>query len=258
MPLANDGTPCCILSNEMGVDTYKNLLLIHILTRELNYWKITRKKLKIGGFSSEELDLLKQAAVISKDKYSHIKFVKLFDNDSSKIMKYIRRLSRTGTKAFFWDTFKNDDSAMDEKAWQQLLLNSRRIFNLVSKEQVALVTTFQLALYTTNQRFLDASCLSSSKQVKEVVSELVMMRRLWQDEYTGEKYDCHPFKYSRENPKIKETFTLEKDKTYNVCILDKTRNDADKVCVLFEWQGAWNAWREIGYCTIVNEHKSFG
>ena len=40
-----------------------------------------------------------------------------------------------------------------------------------------------------------------------------------------------------------------------VCFVDKTRNDEDKITVLFEWQGAWNQWREIGYCTIVNDHR---
>ena len=57
-------------------------------------------------------------------------------------------------------------------------MNSRRIFNTVSKEQVAMICTFQLALHTTNQRWLDATCLSNSKQIKEVVAQAVFASSL--------------------------------------------------------------------------------
>jgi hypothetical protein len=101
-----------------------------------------------------------------------------------------------GVRYIVWDTMKGDDITDGSDAWLQLLMNSRKIFNLVSKLNIALTCTFQLALYTTNQRYLDASCLSSSKQIKEVVSELIMMRKLWSDEYTGEKKDCKEIGYT--------------------------------------------------------------
>ena len=136
-------------------------------------------------------------------------------------------------------------------------MNSRRIFNIVNKEQIAFISTFQLALHTTNQRWLDASCLSNSKQIKEVVSELLMVRKLWHDEYTGEKFDCDPYYRSKDNPKVKMPITLDKDKTYVVGFLNKTRNDEDGQTILFQFDGAWNTWRELGYCTITNDHGMY-
>lgn len=251
-------TPVAILSNEMKISAYQNMLTAHILTKDLDYWKLTRKKIKIGKYSDEDLAMLEKAKDICNEQYNNIKFVKVFSNDTEMISKYIKKLAHMGVRYVVWDTFKNDDVADGSDAWLQLLMNSRKIFNLVSKLGIALTCTFQLALYTTNQRYLDASCLSSSKQIKEVVSELVMMRKLWQDEYSGGKKDCHPYKYNKDNKKIKEEIQLDPEKTYYVCFVNKTRNDEGDRQILYEWKGAWNRWYEIGYCNIINDHRSIG
>lgn len=251
-------TPVAILSNEMKMSVYQNMLTSHILTKDLDYWKLTRKKIKIGKYTDEDLEMLKKAQEICEEKYNNIKFVKVFSNDTDMIAKYIKRLAHTGVRYIVWDTMKGDDIADGSDAWFQLLMNSRKIFNLVSKLNIALTCTFQLALYTTNQRYLDASCLSSSKQIKEVVSELIMMRKLWADEYTGEKKDCQAYKYNKDNKKIKEMITLDKEKTYYVCFVNKTRNDDGDRQVLYEWKSAWNRWYEIGYCNIMNDHRGAG
>lgn len=251
--VVSDGTPVGILSNEMQLMAYKILLLSYVLTEELKYYQLTRKKLKMGNWTEEEEQMVLKARDIINRKYADmIFFVKVFDNSSSLIIKHMKRLARLkGVKVFLWDTFKSDDS-MTDKMWQELLMSSRRIFNIVAKESWSLVCTFQLALYTTNQRYLDAGCLSNSKQIKEVVSEHIMLRKLWHDEYPGERYDCKPFKYEG---KIKIEVKLDPNKTYVVAFIDKTRNDENARCIIYEWESVWNRWKELGYCNIVNDHK---
>lgn len=254
LALVKDGRSVGVLSNEMQIDAYKNMLLAHVLTEELDYYKLTRKKLKQGGWSEEEEQKVKEAQQIVNEKYGNkIFFVKLFGNNSSVVMREMKRLNRKhGVEIFCWDTYKGDDTSSD-KMWQELLMNSRKVFNLVAKEKTwSLILTFQLALYTTNQRYLDAGCLSNSKQIKEVVSEHIMLRKLWHDEYSGEKYDCKPYKLKG---KEKEYLTLDKDKLYVVLFIDKTRNDDNAKCILYKWDSVWNKWTELGYCTIVNDHK---
>lgn len=256
LPMAEKGNNVAIISNEMMSKAYKNMLLVHVLTKDLDYWKITRKKLKVGNFSDEEMEMLRKAAKITAEKYSNIKFVKMFENNTSKLLQHVKRLARSGSKVIVYDTMKSDDS-VDDNMWQALLMNSRKIFNVVNKEQVAFISTFQLALHTTNQRYLDAGCLSNSKQIKEVVSELCMIRKLWQDEYTGEKFDCDPYYRPKDNPKIKMPIVLDKEKTYVVVFLNKTRNDRDGQTLIYQWDSAWNSWKELGYCTIQNDHGMY-
>lgn len=257
LPLGNAGTKCAIISNEMRAKDYKLLLITHILTQDLNYYGITRKKLKMGNFNDEQMEMLMKAKQISKEKYGNIMFVKMFDTDVNKCIKFIKKLSKRGYQMFVWDTMKSDDT-LDDNMWQQLLMNSRKIFQTASKENISIVTTYQLALHTTNKRYLDANCLSNSKQIKEVFSEMVYMRPLWQDEMTDEKFDCHPYtfkkdasgKYNNEKTRI----YLDSDKKYIVAFLDKTRNDEDKQQIIYEWKAHYNCWKEIGYCQIFNDH----
>lgn len=260
LPMTEDGVKVSIVSNEMRSKDYKIMLLAHILTKELNYWGLTRKQIKMGHFTNEQREMLNKAKKISQEKYENLGFIKLFDNDISKVLKYIKKKSKRGYQIFIWDTMKSDDS-LDEKMFLQLLINSRKIFQLASKENIAIIPTYQLALYTVNQRYLDASCLANGKQIKEVFSEMIYMRQLWQDEYTGEKYDCKAYQLQKNEDgkytKVKRMIELDKDKKYIVAFLDKTRNDEDKQQVLYEVNGRFNSWKEIGYCNILNEHKGF-
>ena len=260
LPMTEDGVKVSIVSNEMRSKDYKIMLLAHILTKELNYWGLTRKQIKMGHFTNEQREILNKAKKISQEKYSSLGFIKLFDNDIGKVLKYIKKKSKRGYQIFVWDTMKSDDS-LDEKMFLQLLINSRKVFQLASKENIAIIPTYQLALYTVNQRYLDASCLANGKQIKEVFSEMIYMRQLWQDEYTGEKYDCKAYQLQKNEDgkytKVKRMIELDKDKKYIVAFLDKTRNDEDKQQVLYEVNGRFNSWKEIGYCNILNEHKGF-
>lgn len=260
LPMAEEGIKVAIVSNEMRSKDYKIMLLSHILTKELNYWGLTRKQIKMGHFTNEQREMLNKAKKISQEKYSSLGFIKLFDNDIGKVLKYIKKKSKRGYQIFVWDTMKSDDS-LDEKMFLQLLINSRKVFQLASKENIAIIPTYQLALYTVNQRYLDASCLANGKQIKEVFSEMIYMRQLWQDEYTGEKYDCKAYQLQKNEDgkytKVKRMIELDKDKKYIVAFLDKTRNDEDKQQVLYEVNGRFNSWKEIGYCNILNEHKGF-
>ena len=256
IPMNNDGVKVAVISNEMRSKDYKIMLLAHILTKDLNYWKLTRKQIKMGHYTDEQKEMLNKAAQISKEKYNKISFIKLFDNDVNKVLKYIKKTAKKGYQVFVWDTMKSDDST-DEKMFIQLLMNSRKVFQLASKENICVIPTYQLALYTVNQRYLDASCLANGKQIKEVFSEMVYMRQLWDDEYTGEKCDCKAYQLQKDEngkySKIKKMIDLDKDKKYIVAFLDKTRNDEDKQQVLYEVNGRYNSWKEIGYCHIINE-----
>lgn len=254
----DNGIKTAVISNEQRSKDFKDLLTVHILTKDLNYWGLTRKKIKMGSFTDEQKEMLKKAQKISHEKYNHIKFVKLFDSDMAKVKKIIKKLSKLGYQAILYDTMKSEDR-VDTAMWQQLLMHSRSLFQLASKENIAIITTYQLALSTLNYRYLNASCLSNAKQIKEVFSEMIYFRALWDDEYNGERYDVKAYQLTKDKngkySKVRKMIELDRSKKYMIAFIDKTRNDDDSQTILYEFNGRFNNWKEIGYCTVINDYK---
>ena len=256
-----------IISNEMKRDTYRILLLLHVLTKDMKYYGLTQKQLKKGQFNKEQKEKIVEAQKIIQEEYAdNLIFIKTFDNDISKIMKYMKHLKSQGVSVVLFDTFKADDELLNKSIWETLLIDSRRLFQLCSKLDICLITTYQLALHKQNIRYLDATCLSNGKQIKEVYDSLIYLRPVWDDERDpNSKYYIHPWRFKRdknyqyvtdENGKwIKEEITLEPDDKYVLFFIDKTRADEDKQILLYRWRARFNEWREEGYAKVINTHQ---
>lgn len=257
LPIMEGGIKCAVISNEQRSKDFKMLLIVHVLTHELGYYGLTRKHLKQGGFTAEQKEMLYEAKRIIEERYSELRFVKLFDNDMNKVKKTMKKLAKIGYQIFMFDTMKSEDE-IDEAMWQQLLIHSRKLFQLASKENIGIVCSYQLALHTINRRYLDASCLSNAKQIKEVFSEMIYFRQMWDDEFEDEKFDIEPFRWSLNEDgkyeRTKSSIKLDPTKKYIVAFVDKTRSDEDKQQVLYEFNGAFNRWKEVGRCTVKNQH----
>ena len=249
-----------VISNEMKIDRYQTYLLEHILVNDMNYYGLTTKKIRLGEYTNEQKEKIEQAIKISEEKYlNKIKFIKMFNNHTEKILKYMRQLNAQGVSICLIDTFKIDDDIKDN-AWLQLSIDARKIFQCASKLEMCVITTYQLALHTLNQRFLDVTCLSNSKQIKEIYETMIYCRWLWHDEYPGEKYDVKPYKWAQKEkgkPRIKEFIELDPDKKYVLFFVDKTRSDDSQQVVIYEWQAHYNKWIELGYASVTNTHRSF-
>jgi len=260
LTMVENGTKCVVISNEQRSKDYKFLVLIHILCNELNYWKLTRKDLKVGKFTDEQKQILKKTIKISKEKYGDdkLKFVKLFDNDIGKVKKVAKKLARLGYQVFLYDTFKSEDTVETSAMWQELMLTSRQLFQLASKENIAVICTYQLALHSLNRRYLDSTCLSVAKSIKEVYSEMIYFRDLFDDEYPNEKYDAKIYVAKKGNDgKYEREYVTElnRDRKHIVVFLDKTRNDEGGKQVVYEWNSRFNKWKELGYAKIINTDR---
>ncbi len=67
-PLAEQKIKGVIVSNEQQSIVYKFLLLEHVLTDDLNYYSLPRKKLKRGNWSDEDKIMINKARIIIKEK----------------------------------------------------------------------------------------------------------------------------------------------------------------------------------------------
>lgn len=259
IPVVENGHKVCIISNEQRSKEFKVMLLAMTLANDLNYYGLTRKKIKQGNFTEEQLRYIEMAKKITKNKYKDkLKFVRMFDYDIGSVKRVMKKLAKQGYELFLYDTMKSDDLS-DGQFWQMLVEHSKELFQLASKENVAVVTTYQLALHTLNKRYLDASCLSNAKQIKEVFSEMIYFREIWDDEFNGEKYDIKPYNLKKDETgkytDIKEIVELDPSKKYLVGFVDKTRNDDRGQNVLYEFNGRYNIWKEVGFCTVYHDRN---
>ena len=257
-PIIENGEKVCVMANEMNIDKYKKILLSMILAYKFNYFKITRRNLTKGNFD-DKLDQIKKAQKYFNEHYKGlIKFVKLTDYGMNTAKRIVKKLSKEGVGYFIYDTFKAESMA-DENVRGKLIENSKIFFRLAEKYNVEVTIVMQLAIYMDNTRFLTSACLSEAKGIKEIVSEILLFRELWDDEYDGGKFDVKPYRFVKdENGKYtntKEYITLDKNKKYRLMFVDKTRNDDDGKVVLYEFNGAWNLWREIGFATVSHINR---
>lgn len=247
-----------IIANEMNLNAWRHILLITVLQMKFGYYKVTRKKLKTGNFTDEEWEMLRKGQEYINTEYKDkLKFAKIYDYSTNDVKRIIRKQAKLGYNYALYDTFKAENAA-SAQVTGELIEASKQLLQVAEKEDVGIIITMQLAIYMENTRYLTAQTLSNAKGVKEVVSELVLMRDLWEDEYQGEKYDVKPYKLVK-NPLTgkrdgtREEIILDRDKRYKIVFLDKTRNDDGNVCVLFEFEGNWNKWKEIGYCNPIQQ-----
>ena len=129
MPFVRAGYKVALISNEQKAKQFKSLLLIEVLTSELKYFGITRKKLKIGNFNAEQREMIEKAQKIVDEKYfKNIKFVKMFNYSVANVKKIVKRLSKIGYVAIGYDTLKYDDSSKKATTWEGLLEDSKSLF----------------------------------------------------------------------------------------------------------------------------------
>lgn len=260
LPVLESGENVVIMANEMRSDAYKKIFVPMILVYKFKYYGITKRTLTKGNFTEEQWMWIKKAQDYYKKHYKgRVKFIKLDNYGINSVQKIVKKYARQGFGYFLYDVLKGENMA-STNIRGEIIETSKQMFRLADKYNVAITCVQQLAIHTENIRYLTAGALSEAKGVKEVVSELILFRWLWDDEYDGEKYDIKPYNYIRDDltgkyTKTKEYITLDKDKKYAVIFLDKTRNGDSDVQLVYEINLAYNTWKEIGFCKVQNTDR---
>lgn len=259
IPVAEQKKKVTIVANEQQCIVYKLLLQTYVITEKLDYWTLTRKKFKGGKWTTEDEDKVEEARKIIAKEYSpYITFVKLYDYDMKKVQKIAKKQSKRGCEVLVYDTMKY--SGEDDSAWMSLLQDSKDLFQICSKNNLAGVVTFQLAPSTKNKlRTLDESALANGKQVAEVFSEMFAFRDVWNDEFDEQPFDIKPYTLKRDTngkfTNVKEPIILDKSKKYKIFFHFKTRNDEVGNAILYEFKGHQNKWIEKGYCHPYQKNR---
>lgn len=258
MSLISKGEKVLLISNESQVSDIKVQFLIFVLTRCLDYWKISKKKLISGKLSDEDREKIAEARQYFRTHYNKsVKIVTLADADARLTSQIIKKhITRDGISCFAVDTMKvTTGEGISDNVWLSLVKDVRALTEIALKYNVIGILTIQLALSSLNRSWLSADCLSNSKAIKETLSNLVMFRKLNPAELDPTSpYFIQPFRKKQNDDGTwrNEPFEPDRTKVWKVFIIDKCRRGADSgdtgECFLVRHDGDHCGFYETAYC----------
>lgn len=233
MSLISQGERFTVVTNESSVSDVKVQFLVWVLTRCLDYWEVSKKKLVSGNLTAQDKQKIKEARKYWKEHYAKsVKITSLSDADARLTCQIIKKdITRGGYSGFLVDTFKlSMDGGNNEAFWMSLIKDTRALTEIAMRYNVIGLMTVQLALNSLNRCWIDASCLSNSRGIKETLSNLIMFRKVTDAELDpGSPYFIHPFrtKQKEDGTWYEEDFLPDRSKVWRLFFIDKCRRGAD-------------------------------
>lgn len=257
MALLNYDKKVLIISNEETIKKFKIKFMVWLLGKRNRFFKLSKKKLTSGDITKESRAELSDVQKFWKENYKgKVKFISINDADMTIVKKKIREnVLRYGYDTVLYDTFKiqeNDFSSARQDL--SLVRDSRELDKLAKKYNIIMLSSVQLAEYMRGKLFLDSSVLSNSKQIKEVLEGLFLMRTVYDEELDPKsKFYCRPFRLKKVDDKwIEEDYEPDRNAVWRMLFVEKTRsgcNSSDTgVAYLLKYSGDFAIFRETCQC----------
>ncbi len=258
MALLYRGEKILIISNEETIEKFKIKFLVWTLAKYNRYYRATKKRLMAGDIDTESRKQIKIAQQFWKDNdlKENLKFIAINDANISVVTKKIREyVLKHGCTTVLYDTFKINNADMRE-ARQDLALvrDSRELDKLAKKYDIIMLYSIQLAEALKGKLWLDSSCLSNSKQIKEQLENLCLLRNVYDEELDEKsKVYLRPFRRVKKGDIwIEEEFICDRSRTWKILFLEKTRNGSNtsdsNVAYLLSFDGDHALFRETCLC----------
>lgn len=257
MALLNYDRKILIISNEESVKKFKIKFMVWLLGKRNRYFKLTKKKMMSGDLTEEDKKQLASVQKYWRENYKgRVKFIAIADANMSTVKKKIREnVLRYGYDTVLYDTFKLDfDSVGNTRQDLSLVQNARDLDTIAKKYNIIMLASLQLAIHTIGKLFLDSSVLSNSKQIKESLENLFLMRNVYDEELDPKnKYYCRPYRLKKVNDKwIEEEYQPDRNAVWRMIFPDKTRSGANSsdtgVAYLLKFSGDHAIFREVAQC----------
>lgn len=254
MALLYRGKKILIISNEETVKKFKIKFMVWLLGKHNRYFKLTKKKMMSGDIKDDDRAQLTDIQNYWRDNYKgRVKFISINEADMSVVKKKIREnVLRYGYDTVLYDTFKIQESDMSGTRQDlSLVKDSRDLDKLAKKYNIIMLASVQLAEYMRGKLFLDSSVLSNSKQIKEVLENLFLMRTLYTEELDEKnKFYCRPFRLKKVEDKwIEEEYKPDPNGVYRALFVEKCRsgnNSSDTgVGYILKFDGDHAIFREV-------------
>lgn len=239
-----------ILANEEDSKKWKREIITWVVNNELGK-NLQKKRFKQGQFTPEEMQVLKDGVAWLEENMGKglIKFINFNSFSMTKAIKVIKKQSALyGTKYFILDTLKLDADSLDSQAWLSLQQNMVHLYDVVkpSNRNLHVWVTYQLGKSAMLSRYLSQNSLGVSKNVVDVVSTLLLVRRALDSEKEGGKNEV-VVKTKNGNAK------MHKDKEYFIIFLGKNRDGETHRQLVMEADIGRNVIKDFGVCNIPQD-----
>jgi replicative DNA helicase len=258
MALLYRGRKALIISNEQQIKVFKISFIVWILAKKFRYFNLTKKKMLSGDINEDDKVFIKKAQEYWNSNYKgKVKFIAIPDADMNVVKKKIREnVLKHGYDTVLYDTLKLEfsESKVNEQHFISLIKDSRELDKMAKKYNIIMLCSLQLAINTLGKLFLDSSVLSMSKQIKEVLENLFLMRTVYTEELDkSNKLYCRPFKRKKINGKwIEEEYEPDPTSTWRMLFVDKNRNGENStdngIAYLYKFDGSHGLFREVAMC----------
>lgn len=244
----------CIMINEEDVSKWRRELIIWVAN---NIFKKELKKyvLRDGKFTEEQWELLKKCAdwIEEKKENKNITIIPFQKYTSKLAIKTIKKYSSLGCKYFILDTMKVSSDAKSDLQWQEMTKDSVEIYDAIKPagRNVHIWITYQLGKAATTKRYYTNDAIGIAKNIVDVASTNLMIRKPFDDEYEGEKNELKCYRLEGVKKLTKIPFKLDKNKHYTIIFITKNRfGSTNEFQIVAENDLATNIYKEIGIVKI--------
>lgn len=250
-----NGEKLVIIINEESRRKWQREMLVWVAN---NIYKFDLQKFVVrdGKYSDEVMDMLRKCANWIKEKASDntITIIPFNKYRTEKAIKVIKKYASLGVRYFILDTYKADSGSRSDKMWLEMQQSMVDIYDTIKTDggkDVHIVITFQLAKSSARQRFYSQDNIGQAKNIVDVASTCLMIRDVFEDEYTGEKNALKVYKLEGKNGKSKIPVNLDHDKHYQLIFIVKNREGAaNNYQIVVEHDMSRNLLKEVGFTSV--------
>ena len=244
-----------IMVNEDSLTKWQRELLVWICNNIFKY-DIQKHVVRDGKYSPEVKETLHKAADWLEEKTQNhtVTVIPFLQYQTAKAIKEIKKYVAMGVKYFVLDTFKMDAGKVSANSWLEMQQAMVNIKDVIKSEalNVHILITFQLEKGSSVMRYYTQNNIGLAKNIVDVASTCIMIRDVFDDEYTDEKRALTVYRLEGAKGKTKIPVKLDKNKKYQLFFIVKNQEGAaNSYQVVAEHDKSRNIINEIGITNVL-------
>lgn len=216
-----------------------------------------KKKFLNGHFSESDKELLNKAAdFLEEMKESRLITVIPLERYTCKaVIRIIKKYNKMGVRIFCLDTLKESFDSRDADTWKSIERDLVDLYNTVKPAalNVGLFVTYQLGKQAVKLRYLTNTEVGQAKNIMDVISVNLMVRKPFLDEYVNQRRALKITK-SLDAGTVVDGQTLQEQQNYLITFITKNRQGENDPYQIVHWidQGT-NRMKEFGRTFVMQD-----